>query len=50
MRQSTGKHHHIPVTVRADRLTACPPTPGPSGSLFNTSAERGALPGMSAAG
>lgn len=38
------------VTLRADRLTACPAVPGPSDSLFDTSAESGAPPGTSAAG
>lgn len=38
------------VTLRVDRLTACPPVPGPSDSLFDTSAESGAPPGTSAAG
>lgn len=36
--------------VRVDRLTSCPVVPGPSGSLFDTSAESRALPGTSAAG
>lgn len=53
VRESTGKHHQQEggcVTLRADRLTACPPAPGPSDSLFNTSAESRAPPGTSAAG
>lgn len=48
VRESTGKGGC--VTLRADRLTACPPAPGPSDSLFNTSAESRAPPGTSAAG
>lgn len=38
------------MTLRADRLTACPAVPGPSDSLFDTLAESGAPPGTSAAG
>lgn len=38
------------MTLRADRLTACPVVPGPSYSFFDTSAESGAPLGTSAPG
>lgn len=38
------------MTLRAGRLTACPPASGLNDSLLNTSAESGASPGTSAAG